>query len=112
MSNSPLQALNLLNDPVFIEAAQTLTYRILNSGNDSFDKRLNYAFQLSLGRTPNTIERQRLRRYVDEQAATITEGEVAQLFPMIVEGIGPSRAAAWVGVSSILLNLDEFITRE
>lgn len=112
VSNSPLQALNLLNDPVFIEAAQTLAYRILISGNDSFEKRLNYAFQLSLARLPSTIERQRLRRYVDEQAATMTETEVARLFPMNVEGIGASRAAAWVGISSILLNLDEFITRE
>jgi hypothetical protein len=112
VSNSPLQALNLLNDPVFMEAAKTLAYRILKSENDSFNKRLDYAFKLSLGRTPEAVERQRLKRYIDEQAAIMTEGEVAQLFPVSIEGVGRNRAAAWVGVSSILLNLDEFITRE
>ena len=111
-SNTPLQALNLLNDPVFMEAAKTLAYRILKSENDSFNKRLDYAFKLSLGRTPEAVERQRLKRYIDEQAAIMTEGEVTQLFPVSIEGVGRNRAAAWVGVSSILLNLDEFITRE
>ncbi len=51
-SNTPLQALNLLNDPVFFEAAQALAVRILRDVSGSFDDRLDHAFQLCLSRPP------------------------------------------------------------
>ena len=81
-SDTSLQALNLLNDPVFIEAAQALAYRITTESSDP----LNYAFRLTLGRDPNPREVKSMRTYLEKHD--------------------------WVGASGILLNLDEFITRE
>jgi hypothetical protein len=86
-SNTSLQALNLLNDPVFVEAAGALAKRIETGSKGGFPERLNYGFRLTLGREPTEIETQALRKYWDRQQT-------------------------WTGLSSILLNLDEFITRE
>ena len=85
-SNTPLQALNLLNDPVFVEAARALAAR--TSGD--FDQRLDRSFELCLGRKPDNDEREWLLAYWRSQPE-----------PM-----------AWTGLASVLLNLDEFITRE
>ncbi|HUS07616.1 MAG TPA: PSD1 and planctomycete cytochrome C domain-containing protein [Bryobacteraceae bacterium] len=81
-SNTSLQALNLLNDPVFVEAAQALAYRVTTESSDP----LNHAFRLALSREPSEREAQRMQEYLKKYD--------------------------WMGVSSILLNLDEFITRE
>ena len=53
-SNTPLQSLNLLNDPVFFEAAQALAWRLQNEASGTFDERLNYAFKLCLDRKPDS----------------------------------------------------------
>jgi hypothetical protein len=88
MSNTPLQSLNLLNDPVFFEAAGALAKRVQQQApGDTFDDRLNYAFQLCLGRKPTAAEKDRLATYFDKQQD-------------------------WAGISRVLLNLDEFVTRE
>lgn len=89
-SNTALQALNLLNDPVFYEAAQALAYRVEAEGPQSLDGKIAFAFQLALGRAPSAKETTRLKRYIDEQPA----------------------GKAWLGASRVLLNLDEFIVRE
>jgi len=86
-SNTPLQALNLLNDPAFVEAARALAKRTEGA---EFDERLNRMFALTLGRAPDADERAWLRAYLEQQPP----------------------AVAWTGVASVLLNLDEFITRE
>ncbi len=109
-SNTPLQALNLLNDPVFLEAAQALAYRVSSAG--SFEDRLRNAFRLALSRDPEPREVERLKKFFDQQK-TILQNEpksVAELVP--VAGTDRTSDAAWVTLSSILLNLDEFITRE
>ncbi len=105
-SNSPLQALNLLNDPAFFEAAQAMALRVLDEA--PADKRLDYAFELALGRTPGDLERQRMQRLLDEQATALA-GDAKQ-----AEALLPLRPrdAAWVIAARVLLNLDEFITRE
>ena len=89
-SDTPLQALNLLNDPVFYEAAQALAYRVTTEGPLDTDARVDYAFQLALGRGASAVERSRLKKYLDEQPA----------------------AGAWTGAARVLLNIDEFIVRE
>ena len=88
-SNTPLQALNLLNDPVFVEAARTLAARVTADGG-SFQQRLNHAFELCLGRKAASDESEWLLEYWSRQPEPI----------------------AWTGLASVLLNLDEFITRE
>ena len=113
-SNTPLQALNLLNDPVFLEAAQGLAERTLREAPGDFQDRLAYAFALAVGRKPNPHELEDLSKYFDEQKTLFEKDEksMAVIAPYVPEGVGRADLAAWVGVSRVLMNLDEFITRE
>jgi mono/diheme cytochrome c family protein len=113
-SNTPLQALNLLNDPVFFEAAQALAHRVLTEKSGSTAERLDRAFRLCLGRKPSEREKQRLSSYFDQQIGILRQDpkSAAALLPLTPDGADPLEAAAWVGLSRVLMNLDEFITRE
>lgn len=91
-SNTPLQALHLANDPVFVEIAEALGKRILKDGPADNAGKIDYAFQLCFSRSPASSERDRLLRYVANSKAT------------------PEKT--WMLASRLLLNLDEFITRE
>ncbi len=113
-STTPLQALTLLNDPVFFEAAQGLAARILREEQGSVADRIDYAFRVSLGRAPRAEELERMLAYYREQEQMLREHPKNQkmLIPGGgIKGIDPMEAATWVGVSSVLLNLEEFITR-
>ena len=113
-SNTPLQALNLLNDPVFFEAAQALATRVLEEMPGGLTQRLDYAFELVLARPPSEGERQRLTDYYEQQKQLLAKDPKApeNMQPFHPQGVDPLDAAAWVGVTRVLLNLDEFITRE
>ena len=114
-SNTPLQALNLLNDPVFFEASQALAATILQrSSTKSFSERLDHGFQLCLARKPKPWEQESLLGRFTQLRQELENDPLAvdALFPAQLEGIGRVEAAAWVGLSRVLLNLDEFITRE
>lgn len=113
-SNTPLQALNLLNDPVFFEAAQTMAVRVLRESESGWNDRLDTAFQLCLSRKPTRSERSRLSSYYEQQKKLNDRDVEAlkQLTPNPVPGVEPEDVAAWTGLSRVLLNLDEFITRE
>jgi len=101
-SNTPLQALNLLNDPVFIEASNAFGLRVLESA-DGTGERLNAMFVSALGRPPSETERQALARYVDKQTGVLrAEGKSGDDLQRL----------AWGGVARVLFNLDEFINRE
>jgi hypothetical protein len=97
-SNTALQALNLLNDEVFHEAAQAMAWRIEREGGSTVTDKLRHAWMLALGRAPAPAELDRMARYQDQQAGIFAQ-EKAQHSP-------------WLGVSRVLLNLDEFIVRE
>lgn len=105
-SNSPLQALNLLNDPVFFEAAQSLALRVLREAAP--DQRIDYAFLLALGRPPSGRERERMERFLQQHSAALQSrsGQAQALLPL-----DPNQAA-WASAARALLNLEEFITRE
>jgi hypothetical protein len=92
-SNTPLQALTLLNDRGFFELARALAYRILKEGGPDDDKRIEFAFRLCLARDPNLAETELLARLLREES-------------------GHNPHDAWTGIARVLLNLDEFITRE
>ena len=111
-SNTPLQALNLLNDPVFLEAAQALAARTLQEVPGGFDARLEHAFRLCLTRDPRSSERTRLTEYFRQQQQMLDSETAQLLFPLDLDGVDRIQAAAWVGLSSVLLNLDEFVSRE
>ena len=111
-SNTPLQALNLLNDPNFAEAWQSLAVRILTSApRGSFTRRLSFAYQLTLGREPTEAELAKFFAYVEARGAqAVASAEEPQGLPR-VEGLAPADLLAWSGVGRILMNLDEFVTR-
>ena len=118
-SNTPLQALNLLNDPVFFEMAQGLAFRVLSeTPGRSFEERLDRAYRICLAREPRPSERSAMRDYYVRQRTLLEEDEDAARawFPLDSGNAGwpedRTALAAWVGLSRILLNLDEFITRE
>jgi len=79
-----------------------------------FPDRLNYAYELTLGRKATAKERARMAKYFDKQMTAFGKDPIKAraIFPAPIEGEDPAEAAAWVGVSRVLLNLDEFITRE
>jgi hypothetical protein len=113
-SNTPLQALNLLNDPAFFEAAQGLAERTLREAPADFQNRLAYAFELALLRKPNAHELADLTKYFGEQKALFEKDEksMAVVAPYVPDGMSRVDMAAWIGLSRVLMNLDEFITRE
>jgi hypothetical protein len=99
-SNTPLQALTLLNDQAHYEFAQGLAKRILNENRDD-PARVRYAFLLCLGRQPKDREQQRLTELLAHELA---ESDAATSAGRQLD--------AWTSVARVLLNLDEFISRE
>jgi len=114
-SNTALQALNLLNDPAFFEAAQGLAARLLaEAPSEAFSDRLTHAYRLCLSRKPSSREVDRLSTYFEQQRQIFSSGQAAltEAASFHAPGVEPEEAAAWVSVSRALMNLDEFITRE
>jgi mono/diheme cytochrome c family protein len=110
-SNTPLQALTVLNDPVFVEAAQAFGKRVLTETKGMTDaERMTHAVRLALGRIPTDSERDRLLRLRSE--VRLTAADAARVLGTYrPDGVPPADAAAWVLVARVLLNLDEFVTR-
>jgi len=112
-SNTPLQALTLLNDTVFVECAQALGKRMIDRKEDA-KGRLRFAFLLCLGREPSGTEMDRLSRLHEELVQSYrTKPEAASklLGKRKVDGIDSVESAAWVAIARMLMNLDEFVTR-
>jgi hypothetical protein len=112
-SNTPLQALTLLNDRAFHEFAMGLGRRVLEAGPRSTEERLAHAFRLCLAREPAEVEQRRLRELLEAEMAFL-RAEPGQARELLGENAGedPVELAAWTLVSRVLLNLDETITRE
>ncbi len=115
-SNTPLQALTLLNDPVFHECAQALGRRVMKESPGSDPAaRLKFAFVTCLGRPPTDKELASLGQLFSEfrslaDADHTTAAKLAGSPPPAEADL--SAAAASVAAARVLLNLDEFVTRE
>jgi hypothetical protein len=110
-SNTPLQALTLLNDEAYVELAAGLATRALSEAADDAG-RLRLAYRVSVGREPSAVETERLLRFLAEQRQEYdADSTAAKQFAGSVPG-DAATAAAWVAVARVVLNLDEFITRE
>jgi mono/diheme cytochrome c family protein len=114
-SDTPTQALMLANDESFFEMAQALASRLMREGGASDEARVRYGFRRCLGREPSPGELKRLLEYYRSQArefeASPAEAEKAAPGER-PEGTSAPHAAAWTALARVLLNLDEFITRE
>jgi hypothetical protein len=113
-SNTPLQALTQLNDAIFMEAARELAQGVIVREQHD-EARIRCAFQGCMGRSPSSQEMQvlhellsRFRRiyHEDEQAARRLHADATT--PTIAE----SDFAAWIALCRVMMNLDEFVTRE
>ena len=114
-TNTPLQALVTLNDPVYIEAAQALARRIVREGGSTIEARARFGLQLCLARPPSPKEEQRLTELLTKQTAALEAApqDAKQLAPAPLPAtMDVAQAAAWTMLARVLLNLDEFITRE
>jgi hypothetical protein len=117
-SNTPLQALTTLNDPVFVEAAQAMALRVWTDGGKDDRARINYAFKLCTGRKPNPQEVKTissLLRDEDRLFANRTARAVKVASPDAKNpppDVNLEKVAAWTMVTRVLLNLDETITKE
>lgn len=109
-----MQALNLLNDPVFLEAAQALAARVVTEFDGDLGDQLRQVFRLCLARDPDPPEMDSLQTSWERQRTILEETpeSVEQLFAVQLPGVSQLDAATWVGIGSALLNLDEFLTRE
>ena len=118
-TNTPLQALALLNDATYVEAARKLAERVLTApGLETPEARLTLAFQLVLARSPDETERARLlaahRRYLSRyHGDPAAAGKLLQVGESPRhEALNPAEHAAMTAMCSLLLNLDETVTRE
>ncbi len=115
-SNTPLQALTLLNDAVFVECAGALVRRIIAEvENGPPSQRIEQAYRLCLARSPSAEESGVLVELFEEAYEEFrSQPEEAREFLGSAEATDPEapELAAWVVVARTVLNLDEFVTRE
>jgi hypothetical protein len=114
-SNTPLQALVLLNDPIFLEASRVFAANILRSGA-GWDAQLNFAFSRALNRLPSPDDRKVLTDLHEKSLKSFGSGESnAEQFLSVGEAPLPEtdhvKLAAMTTVARAILNLHEAITR-
>jgi hypothetical protein len=116
-TNTPLQALVTLNDPVFIEAAQALARRVVAEAGADSEARIRHAFLLVLSRQPSGQELRRLLQLLEESKQNFAADNQRALkmavdpIGPLPEGADPVELAAWTAFSNVLLNLDETLMR-
>jgi hypothetical protein len=117
-SNTPLQALNLMNDPTYVEASRFLAQRMIKEGGATISSRLTHGFRLLLARQPRPQELQVLAAAVERCLKDFKQDpEAARRLLAVGEAkaddqTGPDELAAYTMVASTLINLDEAITKE
>ncbi len=116
-TNTPLQALTLLNDPIFVEASRKLAEKAIIQGGNSAGGRIGYAFRLATGRGADAQEMKILTETLGEML-TAYAGDSTGANALLKVGASASNSAipahelaAYTAVTSMILNLDEVITK-
>jgi hypothetical protein len=116
-TNTPVQALVTLNDPVYVEAAQALARRVLKEGGDNIDSRSAFAIKTVLSRPAEDAEVRRLVNLFDASRTSLA-ADPARAAALATKPLGPLTegmdvvdAAAWTVVANVLLNLDETLVK-
>jgi len=116
-TNTPLQALSLLNEVTFVEAARALGERMIQEGGTTAEQRITWAFKRALARSPKADELQLLTTGLQQRLTDFTaKPEAAKQFLSIGSkatpaNLQPADAAAYGVTASIILNLNEVVTR-
>jgi hypothetical protein len=124
-SNTPLQALTTLNEPLYVECARALALEIVADGGETDADRLSFAVRRCLSREPNTDEVEVLQEFVNQQRERFSKPD-ADAFALLVDddkqkdsvaakipnGASPADVAIWTALARVVLNLDETITKE
>jgi hypothetical protein len=120
-SNTPLQALMTLNEPVFLDCARSLALRTLAEGGKTDAERIDYAFRRCIARVPTAEEKAELLKLLSKQHERFARSDAKPWElaandpahpPALPKNATPAQAAAWTVVSRVLLNLDETITKD
>jgi hypothetical protein len=120
-SNTPLQALTTLNEPMFVACARALALRTVREGGSNDRDRLTYAFRRCLSRGPTIEEAVELLALLNRESDRFSgntpgawqlAAEDPAAPPWLPAGVTPATLAGWTSVSRVLLNLDETITKE
>ncbi len=116
-SNTPLQALVLLNDPTYVEAARVFAGRILKEGGSEPETRLQWAFREALSRPANEAELAVLMPLVS-RSIELFKADPAAVEELLAVGdspklgdLDPTELAAWTQTARVIFNLHEFVTR-
>ena len=116
-TNTPLQALNLMNDVTYLEAARVLAERTLQDGGTSAESRITWAFRHVLSRSPNDTELSALVRGFDRRRKGFQQQPTAALQALqagespVNSHFAPDELAALTATISVLFNVDEFVER-
>ncbi len=116
-TNTPLQALLLMNDPQFFEAARGLGERVLREGGDTLESRIDFLFELTTARKPNALELEELKSiYADYRSAYQADPEAArntiQVGELqIIPEMSVVELATWTMMGNLILNLDEVVNK-
>ena len=117
-TNTPLQALVLLNETTYVEAARHLAERMLKEGGATPAERIAWAFERATARKPDAFELRRLTSHFDARLATFMQDAEAAA-KLIAQGaskpdatLDPAQLAACTVTANVILNLDEVVTRE
>jgi uncharacterized protein DUF1553 len=113
-TNTPLQALTLLNDPVFFDFARGMARRVMAEAGPELRERLIYGFRLCASRRPNDKEIEELAALYQRQITRFTK-DLAAARALLKDADAQTNLpelAAWTVVSNTLLSLDETLTKE
>ncbi len=117
-TNTPLQALNLLNDPTYVEAARLLAQRMVREGGASIESRLTHGFRLVTARLPRRAEMKILKTSLERslrefQADRAAAGSLLKVGEAATDAsLDAAELASYTTLASTLLNLDETVTKE
>ena len=116
-TDTPLQALLLLNEQQYVECARALAERVMKEGGLTTEARVTYLFRLATARRPDAKELAELLADYQEHLATYTR-HVKAARELVATGetkpdarLNPSELAAWTVVANLVLNLDEVLNK-
>jgi hypothetical protein len=116
-TNTPLQALVLMNDPTYVEASRILAEKVVVLGGTTPVERIRYAFRLATARVPSAKEETMLLQLLEKQQERY-KSQPEEAVKLLSNGefkrnelLNPAEVAAWTNVASTILNLDETVTR-